>query len=294
MKILCIGNSAYDITYILPFFPKENYKYKTNEIIKCGGGTCSNSAYLLAKWGLEVYFVSVVGNDYYGNLILNELKGVGVNTDYLELRNDFDTNISNIIVNKENGSRTIISTHSTNNIIDNNINIDIVPDIILIDGREYELSKKMINKYKDAISIIDASNNTSQVKELCKICDYVVCSKNFMEEVSENENLEEAFKILENMFNTKIIATLEEKGSMYRNDQGNIEIVPSINVNPIDTTGAGDIFHGAFVYGISNKWDISKILRFSNIAGALSTTKYGGRYSIFDLNDVKRVYNEVK
>lgn len=294
MKILCIGNSAYDITYILPFFPKENYKYKTNEIIKCGGGTCSNSAYLLAKWGLEVYFVSVVGNDYYGNLILNELKGAGVNTDYLELRNDFDTNISNIIVNKENGSRTIISTHSTNNIIDNNINIDIVPDIILIDGREYELSKKMINKYKDAISIIDASNNTSQVKELCKICDYVVCSKNFMEEVSENENLEEAFKILENMFNTKIIATLEEKGSMYRNDQGNIEVVPSINVNPIDTTGAGDIFHGAFVYGISNKWDISKILRFSNIAGALSTTKYGGRYSIFDLNDVKRVYNEVK
>lgn len=294
MKILCIGNSAYDITYILPFFPKENYKYKTNEIIKCGGGTCSNSAYLLAKWGLEVYFVSVVGNDYYGNLILNELKGAGVNTDYLELRNDFDTNISNIIVNKENGSRTIISTHSTNNIIDNNINIDIVPDIILIDGREYELSKKMINKYKDAISIIDASNNTSQVKELCKICDYVVCSKNFMEEVSENEKLEEAFKILENMFNTKIIATLEEKGSMYRNDQGNIEVVPSINVNPIDTTGAGDIFHGAFVYGISNKWDISKILRFSNIAGALSTTKYGGRYSIFDLNDVKRVYNEVK
>ena len=99
MKILCIGNSAYDITFVLPNFPKENYKYKTNEIIKCGGGTCSNSAYLLSKWGLDISFLSVVGNDYYGNLVFNELKSIGVNTDYFELRDNFDTNVSYIVVN---------------------------------------------------------------------------------------------------------------------------------------------------------------------------------------------------
>lgn len=299
MKILCIGNSAYDITFILPNFPKENYKYKTNEIIKCGGGTCSNSAYLLSKWGLDISFLSVVGNDYYGNLIFNELKSIGVNTDYFELRDNFDTNVSYIVVNKENGSRTIISTNSTSNMLNKDINIDFIPDILLIDGREYELSKKYIEKYDNMISVIDASNNTDQVKELCKLCNYVVCSKNFMSEVtnidiSDLNNLDEAFNILEDMFNSNIIVTLEKKGSAYRNINGEIEIIPSIDVIPLDTTGAGDIFHGAFVYGLSHKWDIDKVLKFSNIAGALSTTKYGGRNSIFDISEVERIYNEVK
>lgn len=299
MKILCVGNSAYDITFILPSFPVENYKYKTNEIIKCGGGTCSNSAYLLSKWGLDVYLASVVGNDSYGKLILKELKSVGVNTNYFDLRDNYDTNVSYIIVNKENGSRTIISSNSTNNKIDKDINIDIIPDIILIDGREFEFSKRVIKEYKNAISIIDASNNTSEVRELCKLCDYVVCSKNFMAElsnidISNLDNLDDAFNILENMFNTRIIVTLEDNGSAYRSDSGNIEVIPSISVRAVDTTGAGDIFHGAFVYGISKEWNIKKILKFSNIAGAISTTKRGGRYSIFDYDEVEKIYNEIK
>lgn len=299
MKILCIGNSAYDITFLLPSYPKENYKYKTNEVIKCGGGTCSNSAYLLSKWGLDVYFASVVGNDHYGKLIFNELKSVGVKTNYFELRDNFDTNVSYIVVNKENGSRTIISSNSVNNMINNDINIDIVPDILLIDGREYELSKNIIKRYQNMISVIDASNNTEQVKELCKLCDYVVCSKNFMSEVSNIDisnldNLKEAFNILEEMFDSNIIVTLEEKGSAYRNIDGEIEVVPSISVKVFDTTGAGDIFHGAFVYGLANNWNMNKILKFSNIAGALSTTKYGGRNSIFELSEVEKKYNEVK
>lgn len=299
MKILCIGNSAYDITFLLPSYPKENYKYKTNEVIKCGGGTCSNSAYLLSKWGLDVYFASVVGNDHYGKLIFNELKSVGVKTNYFELRDNFDTNVSYIVVNKENGSRTIISSNSVNNMINNDINIDIVPDILLIDGREYELSKNIIKRYQNMISVIDASNNTEQVKELCKLCDYVVCSKNFMSEVSNIDisnldNLKEAFNILEEMFDSNIIVTLEEKGSAYGNIDGEIEVVPSISVKVFDTTGAGDIFHGAFVYGLANNWNMNKILKFSNIAGALSTTKYGGRNSIFELSEVEKKYNEVK
>ena len=298
MKILCIGNSAYDITFLLSSYPKENYKYKTNEIIKCGGGTCSNSAYLLSKWGLDVYFASVVGNDQYGKIIYDELKSVGVNTDYFKLRDNFDTNVSYIVVNKENGSRTIISSNSVSNSIGKDFNIDIIPNILLIDGREFELSKRIIENNKNMISVIDASNNNKQVIELCKLCNYVVCSKNFMMEVSNIDisnldNLEDAFIKLENMFNSNIIVTLEENGCAYRNELRKIEIVPSIDVESCDTTGAGDIFHGAFVYGLANNWDMKKILRFSNIAGALSITKYGGRNSIFDLTEVEKKYNEV-
>lgn len=298
MKVLCIGNAAYDITYPMEHYPIENTKYKVCYTIECGGGTCSNSAYLLSKWGLDVYFAGIVGNDEYGKKIGDEFKEVGVKTDYLEVRDNYKTTLSHIIVNKENGSRTIISVHQEEDTM-NYIDVDINPDIILIDGREYEVAKNVLSKYPNSISIIDASNNNEDVKKLCSLCDYVVCSKNFMKEVSgidldDLDNLALAFKALENMFNKNIIVTLEEIGCAYRNDLNNIEIIPSIDVDVVDTTGAGDIFHGAFTYGIIKKWPMSKILRFSNVAGAMSVTKYGGRNSIFSLEEVEKKYNEVK
>ena len=60
----------------------------------------------------------------------------------------------------------------------------------------------------------------------------------------------------------------------------------------VDTTGAGDIFHGAFTYSIANNYDMIKTLKFSNISGALSVTKIGGQYSIPSLEAVEKVYDE--
>lgn len=297
MNILCIGSSAYDITSLVEEYPKENSKYKIHEQFECGGGSCGNAAYLLSKWGLNTYFVGCVGNDFYGKKIRDEYRSIGANTDYLVLKDDYSTTISHIIVNKQNGSRTILSYHPFHDeYLD--INIDIEPDIILLDGREFNTAKRIINKHNNAIKVIDAGNDKLEVKELCKMCDYVVCSKEFMAKVSKIDindlsNLDKAFNVLEDMFNTNIIVTLESDGCAYKKNN-KVVIIPTIKVEAKDTTGAGDIFHGAFVYGLSQKWDIEKCLRFANTAGSLSVTKYGGRNSIFELNEVEEVFNETK
>lgn len=297
MKFVCIGNCAYDITFMLDDFPKENFKYKVNDVYECSGGSCCNAAALLSKWGMDTFFIGTIGNDDYGKKIKSELLSIGVNTSYLNIQENYKTTVSNIIVNKKNGSRTILSYHPCESSIDN-VDLNFVPDIILVDGREYNISKKIIEKYPNAISIIDAGNVIDDVINLCKICDYVVCSKDFMERVSniplnDLSNISTAFNILEEKFNSNIIVTLEEKGCAYR--QGSeVVIVPSITVKSVDTTGAGDIFHGAFAYGLSKKWSLDKILKFSNIAGALSVTKIGGKNSIFSFEEVERVYNETK
>ena len=74
MKILCLGNVAYDITLPMEDYPVENVKYRLTNRVECGGGQASNCAYLLAKWGMNVAFAGVVGNDYYGELIRKEFK----------------------------------------------------------------------------------------------------------------------------------------------------------------------------------------------------------------------------
>ncbi len=113
-------------------------------------------------------------------------------------------------------------------------------------------------------------------------------------DINSHDNLEEAFNVLEEQFKAQIIVTLEEQGGAYRNNLGQVEVIPTIKVKPVDTTGAGDIFHGAFIYGLAQQWSLDKIIRFANVAGAMSVTKLGGRNSMFTLKEIEEVYNEIK
>lgn len=299
MKIICIGNAAYDVTLPLDHFPIENKKTRLeNGRIECGGGSASNCAYLLAKWGLETYFGGVVGDDYYGNRIIEEFEKIGVNTKYLEKRKDVSTTSSFIITNTSTGTRTILTDKSKKTVMSGDIEVDDKFDIILLDGYEKDFSKKVIEKNPKAIKIIDAGSLRESTVELAHMVDYIVCSKDFAEEFcnkkvdyNDMKTLIEIYDDLKKEFDQKIIITLEEKGCFtYENGY---KIVPSIKMESVDSTGAGDIYHGAFTYCIANGYDMIKTMQISNIAGALSVTKIGGRFSIFTLDEVKKKYEEL-
>ncbi len=296
-KVLCIGHASYDYTLLFDGYPVENSKTRINEKYECGGGPAATAAFLLGKWGLDTYFMGTVGNDEQGKKVIKELKSVGVNTYYTELIKGKETTKSFIIVNKKNGSRTAI-THRLDNMNLNNNYIDFKPDIILVDGQELETSKKIFKENKEAIKVIDAGSYKKETVELSYLVDYCVCSKSFAEgfvkrkiDLDNEISIHKIFLLLEQEFNTNIIITLEEKGCIYRNNK-KIEIMPSIKVNALDTTGAGDIYHGAFVYGLANGWDISKIVRYANITAALSVTKIGTRNSVFPTEEVERIYEK--
>lgn len=290
MKVLCIGHATYDIMIDMNDYPKENTKNRIKKMLGCGGGQASNAAYLLGKWGIDTTFIGLVGNDKLGYLVKQELEKVNINTDYLEMNGQ--TTVSYIVVNNQNGSRTTFTYHPTNfkmHNIDENIN----PDIILMDGYEDEIANKLLDKYPHCISVLDAEKNTDIVIELGKRVTYVVSSKSFLEKFSnikiiDDSSLKKALEYGSQYFKN-IIVTLEEKGCAYQD-----KIVSSIKVNPVDSTGAGDIFHGAFVYGLIQGWEMDKILKFANIAGALSVTKLGSRNSVYSLKEVEDIYNGIK
>lgn len=290
MKYLTIGHASFDVTFRVDKYPIENTKQRVGKHIDCGGGPASNAGYLLALWGCDVSFQGVAGKDYYGEMIKAEFKMVGVDTTYLELVDNFNTDLSIILANATNASRTIL-TSKDDNTPKCSIPNDNKYDVILVDGEEEEMSKKILLNNKDAIKIIDAGSFKPSTVNLCPYVDYLVCSKNFALDYTKLsydgsiESIIEVHKRLENDFHNNIIITLEDKGCFTKIDNS-YKLIPSIKVKAVDTTGAGDIFHGAFTYFISHNYSLEEACRLSNITGAISTTKVGGRYSVPSLNIV--------
>ena len=298
MKIICIGNAAYDVTLPVNHYPVENKKIRLDAPrVECGGGSASNCAYLLAKWGMETYFAGAVGDDYYGNRIIEEFEKIGVNTKYIEKKKDVSTTSSFIIANTTVGSRTILTDKSKDMVMKKR-EIDDDFDVILLDGYERDFAVEVIKKNPNAIKIIDAGSLRENTVELAKMVDYVVCSNDFAMEFtkkkidySDMKTLIEIYDDLKKEFSQNVVITLEDKGCFTYDD--GYKMVPSIKVKSIDSTGAGDIYHGAFTYCIANGYDIITTMKMSNIAGALSVTRVGGRFSIFTLEEVKEKYDEL-
>ncbi len=294
MKILCIGHAAYDITLPVDVYPIENKKMRIKDKkVECGGGPAATAAYLLAYWKVDTAFAGVVGNDLYATRIKEEFKKVGVDITYLEENPDLDTTSSYIIANKSNGSRTIITSKDKDLTFKKIQDIEGDFDYILVDGDEEELSYKTILKYKGkSISLIDAGKSDEKTVKLSKIVDYLVCSNDFARDYTklplDYENLDTIkaiYEKLEEDFKGKIIITLEKYGSFTKIDN-EYHLVPSIKVKALDSTGAGDIYHGALLYFLSQGYPLLEAMRLSNITSAISVTRVGGRYSVPTLEEV--------
>ncbi len=291
MKYLCLGHASYDITFQMEGYPEENTKTRLDSTIGCGGGPASNAAYLLGKWGTDVSFAGLLGNDFYGKKIQKEFQDAGVDTSYLELSDLSNTMLAFIIANTKNGSRTILSSKDKNPLA-----LSLCPeekyDVILLDGEEEEMAKKVLERNKEALTIIDAGSARPSTISLCYCVQYVVCSHDFAEDVTHMKmNYEDIntiipiHKVLQEMFQNEVLITLEGKGTFLKQGE-DYKIIPSIPVKVLDSTGAGDIFHGAFAYFLSHGVALEKTVRLANIAGALSVLKLGGRFSMPTLEEV--------
>ncbi len=291
MKAICVGHSTYDTTLPTTEYPIENHKYRIENHIECGGGPASNGAYLLAKWGIDTTICSVVGDDYYGEKVKEDFERIGANTKYLEKKENHNTSSSFIIANMTNGSRTII-TSKKDPIRKLSQKVEDKADLILIDGEHPETAEEVLDNNKDAISVIDAGRLTDDTKHLGKKVKYLVCSKDFAETFSNEKidinNLDKLIEIYEQLkkyFNNTVIITLESAGS-FTKINGEYKIVPSVRVVAKDSTGAGDIFHGAITYFLGQGYDLEKAIHFSSITSAISVTRIGSRYSIPELEEV--------
>ena len=298
IKVLSIGQASYDIYIQVDEFIKEGEKSRFINKIGCGGGLASNAAYLIGKWGLSSTFAGVVGNDVFGNRIKQEFQGLGSDTRYIETSFEKDTSISFNIVNNKSGNGTMLNVADEYSKL-THFDFDFQPDIIFIDGHDLYASKMTIERFPKAMTIMAANRYSQDIVEMAKKCEYLVCSKSFVEgatnikmDYNNTNNLVNIYDSLRKKFDKQIIViTIDSKGTLYQ-IENQIKVSPALMVTPKDTTGAFDIFCGAFTYSIVKDHDLEKAIKFGNIAAGLSTQKVGTRLSVPKLEDVIRVYEQ--
>lgn len=286
MSIFCIGQSAYDITIPLKEPLIKNRKYRIEKCHECGGGPAFNAACLCAMWGAPVQLVSRIGADHYGEILRKILITQGVGMDYLIPDREIQTPYSMIVAGETDGSRTLFNVPGQKHEVAWPIPQE-TPDVILTDGHEETVSLELMHAFPQAVSMIDAGTFRDCTFAVAKEVDYLVCSEDFARQytgrapdLSDWTGCQKIFREVEQINRKHAVITMGDQGLLYREEDGTVCHLPSYKVPAVDSTGAGDIFHGAFAFGLYQKMPIGKNVRQSSAAAALSVQKIGSQTSI--------------
>ena len=264
---------------------------------ECGGGPAANAAYLLSRWGVSCGLAASLGADAYGDCIVAEFAAVGADIALVDRNPAGMSPVSAILVNQYNGSRTIINRKAAGGRplkLERELLRGSAPRVMLFDGHELDASLQAIELFPSALTILDAGSLRAGTRELSKRVDYLVSSERFACQMSEVPNLEsrenqvKAMAALYKCNGKPVVVTRGERG-MLRGDGASIQHFPAFPVHAVDTTGAGDIFHGAFAYGVLTGLPSEETLRLAAAAAALSVTMRGGRPSIPALSQVQEM-----
>ena len=297
MAVVCVGQSAYDI--VIPYDGEltENQKYRVRDRLECGGGPAMNAAYLCALWGEETSLFSRIGDDDYGKKLKKILREAGVDTAHLVEEDGIETPYSIILSNTGNGARTIFNFPGEIRYRQYTYpKLDV--SVILSDGHLPKLSIGAIEEYPSALSVLDAGTCRESTMEVAPYVDYIVCSEDFARQytgkamdLNDPGLCREIFSQIQSINRKHAVITLGEKGLLYEED-GELKHLPAYPARAVDTSGAGDIFHGAFAYGLARKMSLEDILKLSSMASAISVESLGGQSSIPSLDLTERKLKE--
>jgi sulfofructose kinase len=269
VDVLCVGHASYDLVYSVPHHPREDEKMVADSFLSCGGGPAANAAVMVAKLGLKSAFVGYLGNELIDNKVV---------VDKI-IRGSSPTPVSMVLV-KSDGKRALINYKGdTKPLPEEAVDFsDIKANVILFDGHEPHISVPLAKQAKaqGIATVLDAGSVHEGTLALMSIVDHLVCSEKFAAQL--HGDIGSALPKLAKDAATAVI-TLGEQGLIWQrgDNHGALPIFPIVAV---DTTGAGDAFHGAYAAALALGLSWNEVLAYASAAGALCCTKSGARLGL--------------
>lgn len=287
IDVLCVGAGTYDLVYSVDRHPQPDEKIRATSFIGCGGGPAANAAVTVACLGLQAAFAGYLGRDIFGNAHINELQQAGVNTDLVS-RGEYSSALSVVMV-KPDGSRALVNYRTPESFLSTG-SVDfsrVDTRVILFDGHEPFISPPLAKaaRQRGITTVLDAGSIHSGTEELASLVDYLVCSERFGLDFTGADSEDKALEKL-GSYAPSVIITVGDRGLVWKNAAGSGRL-QAYKVRAVDTTGAGDVFHGALAACLARKKDWIESLCYASAAGALCCTKIGARLGIPGKDEVE-------
>jgi sugar/nucleoside kinase (ribokinase family) len=291
-----VGLNATDTLIKVAHFPAYGGKVPIEAEILSPGGQVASALTTAAKLGMRVKYIGTVGDDERGRIQLESLRETGINLDDVEVRENCPNQMAYIVIDESTGERTVFWSRAHC--------LTLHPDTITaekigcarmlhIDGHDTPAVEKAarIARELDIPVSVDVDTIYPGFDRVLGFVDYLVASSEFPVHWTKESDPVRALEMIQDEYGMQVAAmTLGAHGALARIvEDGPAHFVysPGFVVDCVDTTGAGDVFHGAFCYAVLEGMPIGDTLEFSNAMAALNCTRLGARGGIGTLGDAR-------
>jgi len=282
LDVVGLGLNAMDTICVVPAFPQPNTKTHIGQVRVEPGGQVATALTTCARFGLRARYIGSVGGDSWGKAQVASLQEENLEL-YLREVPEATSQVAIILIEEGVGERTILWRR------DPALQYPVGElrrewitggKILHLDGCDSAAALQAARWAREAgmTVVIDIDEiYDSSTHELLGLVDYLIASADFAKDPYE----------LADRYGCPVVGITRGADGAEFLDRGKLVSSPAFKVPVADTTGAGDVFHGAFIYGLVQQWSLEDIIRFAHATAAMKCMQIGARRGIPRLEDVR-------
>jgi len=297
-RILCIGMPVRDLTFRVSGIPARGSKENATHFDEICGGNALNAAIGIVRLGGRASICGPMGDarEASSRFIFEKLAHEGIETKHIVHMLGLVTPISAVMVDPS-GERTIITFRdpelwkvrlpSTETLLQDCA-------AILTESRAAGFCTDLCAeaRRRGIPVIVDVDRAMSLREGLLNASSHLVFSSEPLQETADVTDDGQALKKIAKLTPSFLAGTRGPKGTIWLDEQGNLQETPAFPVHTVDTLGAGDVFHGAFALAITEKQELRQALRFASAAAALKCTRFGGAFAAPQRAEVEQLLDQ--
>ena len=284
MVVTGIGQCSWDFLALVDSYPPVDSKREVLQWEEQGGGPVATALVALSRLGVDCRFLGVVGDDVLGEKIRASLVAEGIDCRGVLTRTGSTSQRAFIVVEAGSASRTIFWQRPTGEpLAPAELADDYLEDsrFLLLDGlmADVSLAAALDARQRGIPVMLDAGRLRPGMMELARLCDYVVAGEQYAFDLGWDGS-EQTFPVFARSVGAPVVTvTGGTRGSLTWSGSNAIH-QPAFPVTAVDSTGAGDVFHGGYLFGLLQGWGFPAVLSFAAALAALKCTRLGGRNGI--------------
>jgi sugar/nucleoside kinase (ribokinase family) len=284
-QVIGVGLAVLDHLMVVPDFPNREGVFPSAQYEVQGGGMVATALVTAQKLGATTEFWGRVGDDEVGHALLKELKGYNVNTSQVHIVPQGKSGVCFVMVKADTGERAFVVSAQKNLYVDlKNLNLDRIrkAKVLLIDASWSEAAQQAAHfaRSHSIPVIVDIHEPSQPSLDLLSLADYAIIPRQLADVLTSKKG--DYSKVLHKLKARGVkvpIVTLGSEGCTFLH-QEKIFRLPAFKVKVVDTTGAGDCFHGAFCFALVRDFAVPEAIGFASAVAAMCCMRLGGRSGI--------------